>query len=97
MAEYIEREALIEKIKLKAFNLSIMRSLCATQSARACDEIADEIAEMPTADVVEVVRCKDCAYANDYGTTCHYGVGSYTKPSGYCHNGERKDGKGEGE
>ena len=41
-------------------------------------------------DLVEVVRCKDCAYANDDGTICRYGVGRYTKPNGYCHNGERK-------
>lgn len=41
-------------------------------------------------DTVEVVRCKNCTYANKDGTICHYSVGRDTKPDGYCHCGERK-------
>ena len=47
------------------------------------------------ADVVEVVRCKDCAYANEDGTRCHYWVGRETDPMGYCHKGAKMDGKGD--
>lgn len=37
-----------------------------------------------------IVRCKDCAYANESGTICMYDVGRATKPMGYCDKGERK-------
>lgn len=40
--------------------------------------------------VVPVVRCKNCIYANDYGTICRYGVGREVKPEHYCSYGERK-------
>lgn len=46
MAEYIEREALIKKLGVSACELY----------AKAV------LREAPTADVVEVVRCKDCKY-----------------------------------
>ena len=41
-------------------------------------------------DLVEVVRCKNCAYANDDGTICRYGVGRDTKPDKFCADGEMK-------
>ena len=70
MAEYIEREVLIAKI-----NAEIRRSpnsaiyLCedgvqiSTDVGYVCDwfnDYADVLRRMPKADVVEVVRCKDC-------------------------------------
>ena len=42
------------------------------------------------ADFVEVVRCKDCRYANDCGTICHYGVGKAVEPEHFCSYGERR-------
>jgi hypothetical protein len=51
----------------------------------------EEIGKLLPADVVEVVRCKGCVYANDDGTICRYSVGRYTKPNNYCSDGERKD------
>lgn len=45
---------------------------------------------IPTEGVVPVVRCKDCVYANDFGTVCHYGVGRDVKPDHYCSYGERR-------
>lgn len=58
----------------------------------------------PSADVVEVVRCKDCKYSQfkDNGVLrptayCHrLNVIISGKGKGYCYLGERKDGK-EGE
>lgn len=47
---------------------------------------------MQTADVVEVVRCKDCAYSFEaYGDLhcekfCHYST-----PDDFCSRGERRD------
>ena len=47
----------------------------------------------PTADVVEVVRCRDCVYCNEHHNVCHYGEGRDVKPDHYCSYGERKDEK----
>ena len=49
----------------------------------------------PTADVVPVVRCKDCLYAREiYGKLeCIHGVSyrnSYNRPDDYCNYGERR-------
>lgn len=45
------------------------------------------------ADVVEVVRCRDCVYCNEHHNVCHYGVGKDVKPDHYCSYGERKEEK----
>ena len=61
MAEYIEREALIRRIT------EIHCAECDSYHGvrcRACwvDDTLDYIDSEPAADVVEVVRCKDCEY-----------------------------------
>ena len=47
----------------------------------------------PSADVVEVVRCKDCKWFNDIGCSIRI-VDDSDKPTenDYCSFGERKDG-----
>ena len=51
------------------------------------------------ADMVEVVRCKDCKYwgGATYGYICNAWSGintkNYTKPTEYCARGERKEQK----
>lgn len=83
MAEYIEREALIENFKS-----------CGA-SKELTEAIIYRINSRPTADVVEVVRCKDCRHLSDSG-------GSYwCKETGFemksyelehfCSYGERKE------
>ena len=54
MAEYIEREAVCYQL---AKQESIDRQPRAIRRARRI------VAEFPAADVVEVVRCKDCEYS----------------------------------
>lgn len=55
-----------------------------------------DIADMPTADVVEVVRCKDCKhYSADgwgYGN-CYRGSVEYLRmaDNGFCSYGERRE------
>lgn len=44
----------------------------------------------PTADVVEVVRCKDCAVPHNQWTGCPKLNGLVTPPDFYCSYGERK-------
>ena len=59
MPKYIEREKLIENI-------------CAIQDLRTLSTktIGEAISKTPAADVVEVVRCKDCVwwYPREYGS-----------------------------
>ena len=56
------------------------------------------INQFPAADVVEVVRCKDCKYSYDGDSRwlCSYGVmaGCIVPEDFYCKCGERKEGKG---
>lgn len=56
------------------------------------------IAEAPTVDAVEVVRCKNCRFSAQHDPydpmecmkwTTKWGV-AYTTPDGHCHKGERK-------
>lgn len=82
MADYIKREAVMKLFDKVGCYLN----------PKCLQRQKERIESIPTADVVEVVRCKNCAYANDDGTICRYGVGRSTKPNGYCHNGERRDG-----
>ena len=39
----------------------------------------------------DIVCCKNCVYANENGTTCHYGVGHSTRPERFCSEGERRE------
>ena len=50
------------------------------------------IDNVPTADVVAVVRCKDCIYANQFTDDkvwCSLGATSY-RPNDFCSYGERR-------
>ena len=77
MAEYIEREALIKHIERSFGEIST-------------PFVVKEIKDFPNADVVEVVRCKDCTYCSEHYNICHYGVGGDVKPDHYCGYGERR-------
>ena len=77
MAEYIEREALIKHIERSFWEIST-------------PFVVKEIKDFPNADVVEVVRCKDCIYCSEHYNICHYGVGRDVKPDHYCGYGERR-------
>lgn len=49
-----------------------------------------EISKIPTADVVLVVRCKDCAVPHNRWTGCPKLNGLITLPDFYCSYGERR-------
>ena len=49
------------------------------------------IAEAPAADVVEVVRCRDCVYWRGENDICK-GICIDFSADGYCSEGKRKDG-----
>ena len=72
-------------------------------SALTEDERVDELNRIPSADVIKVVRCKECKYLKPF--TSQYGAGQYCecpcsfggqgikKPDDYCSYGERRDDK----
>ena len=49
----------------------------------------DAIDNAPTVDAVEVVRCKDCKYADEYAM-CGF-VEWYNSKDDYCSRGERRE------
>jgi hypothetical protein len=56
--------------------------------AVVADDIYQQIANIPTADVVEVVRCKDCR--NRYEKNWSKCTGR--RPDDFCSDGKRKEG-----
>ena len=92
MSDYIKRE-------------DVIRALCdAVDNKRFgewlyTDEFCKVINNMPSADAVEVVRCKDCKQFEkhsghigniQYNGYCK-GTGDWVNPTDYCSWGERKD------
>jgi hypothetical protein len=79
--EYIEREAAI--------------NLLHYHTDEACSAVVTDFEAIPAADVVEVVRCKECKNYNTEG--CSEGWGwcessnSGTNDYRYCSDGERKE------
>ena len=62
-------------------------------------ELVDTFAEMPSADVVEVVRCKDCKEYNTYSCAEGFGwceaFGLGKTDDQFCSYGERADMRGD--
>jgi hypothetical protein len=81
MAEYIDRE------KIFPNNVFYVNE---NNPNTSIDELINRIYSIPATDVIPVVRCKNCVYANDHASICHYGVGRDVKPDHYCGYGERK-------
>ena len=86
--EYIEREAAKRELLSWAVSLNHPEYLIKDDALHIIDSF-------PAADVVEVVRCKDCKYMTQwaYGRYCTVwdevnGMGD----DGFCNYGERKGG-----
>lgn len=82
---YIDKEKAIDKI------LSLKTSGAFTEDFK--NEVLKAFEQEPSADVVEVVRCKDCKhlmFSDMYGecSQAHMGI---VRPDDYCSYGERKD------
>lgn len=100
MARYIDADAMKDDV------IKLRRKLDITQCSNdyavgwitGVDNMEGVIDRQPTADVVEVVRCKDCKYYD--GRKCDkiyyimdgYYVGGFEvkKPDDFCSYGERK-------
>ena len=89
MAEYIERESLLEDIQAAVENEG-MGSMVAGALKRYVKRVT-------AADVAPVVRCRDCIrrYDTDECPMCFLIEGNYceyTNENGFCDRGERKEG-----
>ena len=95
MAEYIEREAAIAYIREQSEQCQKAFEELGGESgiyADAYNDLAEDFYSIPAADVVQVLRCKDC---KDWGP----GTGDVPicgetyepmPPDGFCSIGERK-------
>ena len=98
---YIDRDLLLKDIEESVvFTVRGQNSL----EIKGANKITDRIKQMPTADVVEVVRCEKCVYACFQYNTDKYPFGLYAckkQPTGraykkvkgdfFCSYGERKE------
>lgn len=93
MAEYINREAAIKAMEKADYTLI-------ANDADSCkaDYLREIIKSVPAADVVPVMRCKDCKYAfiNRFSTASGIVLCSSSmkamQEDDFCSYGERKDG-----
>ena len=83
MAEYIEREAVMKTVK-DGNHSDFGRSMADLTSLR------EVLEDTPAADVVDVVRCKDCAVPHNRWTGCPKLNGLVTPPDFYCSYGEMR-------
>ena len=88
MAEYIEREALLREIERR-------ESLMVGDKLVSVDAMKSFIKNRPAADVVEVVRCKDCKYFGLNDENVPYCLNPFglddPEPNGFCNYGIGKN------
>lgn len=91
MSRYIDADALIERIlKLKVAT----DNMYGMGIARGIERAETAIQMQPTADVEEVVRCKDCKHCltDDYTMYCERATGlDQILPDDFCSYGERRE------
>ena len=81
MADYIKREDAIEQAR---------RNWSGEGEWIASTEI-QLLKNLPTADVVEVVRCKDCKYHDEFSSKCNKLHLTPMRPNYFCSFGERAE------
>lgn len=95
MDDYIKREDVIEALyrscdSICPYSISERKMVCGSCTrGKVFDVIKNEI---PAADVVKVVRCRDCKYWNANLKQCFHKTapGMWRKETFFCANGERK-------
>ena len=78
--------------------LFALSALPLTLDAETTQRAIEAVRHVPAADVVEVVRCKDCKHSYDSigGWCCSHGVcvDCIVPEDFFCKDGERKEGEG---
>lgn len=90
MTRYIDAELLKENFGKRLNN----RFGISIKIDDAAVDLGLAIADTPTADVAEVVRCKDCEFKklmSDGTTYACLKQTAYRKPTDFCSYGERKE------
>ena len=93
MNEYIKRDELVSWMKKAGKFLKVEQD-----HKRVCHvigKIIDHIEAMPAADMVEVVRCKDCKFSQFIPHNGKYSCCKFMIPrleQDFCSSGERKEG-----
>lgn len=85
--DYIKREAVIDILNAKA-------DMALGTPKQVFLSVAKMVELLPTADVVEVVRCKDCKnliFLNDGSPECSRVYLGNVHANDYCSYGERKE------
>ena len=87
MAEYINRYEVLLKVQDKLYN---------TVTAAKYAEIEKTILKIPTADVEEIVRCKDCVNRKTENCAMYYRCNcgeqhTWENDNNFCSYGERKE------
>lgn len=87
MNEYIERNAAIDAI------MAVYVSTAGYKTRERVFKAEEAVHRLPAADVVEVVRCKDCRFLrfSDFYGACVCGRMAIVQPWDYCSRGERND------
>ncbi len=96
MADYIARQAAIDMFQRMAYD--DWNQGVSTTWANAFSEAADMIEDLPSADVVEVVRCWNCVWWDDCPSStiaptfhrCKRVERMVTEANDFCSYGERK-------
>ena len=92
MPEYIEREIFINN---ELIPLVKQLDLCHPKQKKGVLMAIQKLNKTPIADVVEVVRCKDCKFFmfSDFYGECSNGHMCIVSPDDFCSRGIRKDGE----
>lgn len=91
MPEYIERDIFINN---ELIPLVKQLDLCHPKQKKGVLMAIQKLNETPTANVVEVVRCKNCAVPHNKWTGCPKLNGLIPPPDFYCGYGELKEREG---
>ena len=101
MSKYIDVDVFIKSFREALPGLKAQVDPDLTPKAyaylRGGEAIIEDLTKFPAADVVEVVRCRECLCytpVDDNTGKCVFLTGKhqYVVPDGYCYLGERKEG-----
>ena len=96
--EYIDREALMKDINETVIFTVRGDAKRPNAEMRGANKVKDRIMSAPAADVVEVVRCKDCVYSDSRECpitgeplrVCNYGaLRRWVADDQYCKDGRK--------
>ncbi len=93
MSRYIDADSLIQAIEKGRANNPHKNVIAFQTHNNEYAHFIKMVLTQPTADVVEVVRCRDCTYHTRVGKEeyrCTRGLPFYTRLDDFCSYGERR-------